>query len=339
MPQAVAKKKTIRTIGDGDVQLFERQIGFVEFAENQTRKYDVKQQPNLIKRFLLHVEVSVTVGSIGPVTFNNPLDTPFDMIRNIQVRTSQGLILKNFSAIEITLLNNLEFFTNSLNTAPVQLENGPNIFEYDVIIPFEDHTGIYPERTILNTNQYNDLTLFIAWEDLSSIWGGSFDPQLDIVSVNCTIVSCERPPVDRGDELLARQQMIDTVANGVFNVGSLLLPENTMIKTLATYTYDGSGLRVNTEQENININYDSGNYVLRDLSTTEIQSLNKSYYHVEAIQPGVYVIEFDQMRDFKTLFRTKNRNYARATFTPIEGADGTIRLFRRRIATPKIITM
>jgi hypothetical protein len=195
-----------------------------------------------------------------------------------------------------------------------------------------------PERTILNTNQYNDLTLFVTWNALANVFGGTFDPGLDTVTASCTVVSCERPPVDRNDELMARQQMIDTVMTAQSTVGSMLLPENTMIKTLGIYTY-GEGLRIQQPGMNISVNYDSGNYVLRDMTGPQIQSQNKSYYHVEAIDQGVYAIEFDYLRDFKSLFRTKNRNYARVTFTGTIVAPAEIQILRRRIATPKIITL
>lgn len=341
MPVKTAPQKTLNTIGDGDVLIFERQIGAIDFVPGQQRKYDVKQQPNLIKRMMLHVEVTAVIASpVGPVTWINPADAPFNMISNIQVRTSQGLVLKNFSALQIELLNRLEFFTPSLNTAPATFPTGATyVFAFDVILPFENHTGILPERTILNTNQYNDLTVFVTWEALANVFGGTYDPLLDTITASCSVISCERPPVDRNDELMSRQQMIDTIANGAFNIGSFILPENTMIKTLMNIARDSAGLRSNTAQDILTVSYDSGNYVLRNMTYSQIQSQNKSYYHVEAIDAGVAVYEFDQTRDFKTLFRTKNRNYARIEYTGNIPVDGTIELFRRRIATPKVITL
>lgn len=325
----------MRRIADGDIMLFEREIGAVDFAENQTRKFDIRQQPNLIKRLMLHVTCTGTVVTVGGIPL--PPDAPFDLISNIQIKTSQGLVLKNFSALEITLLNNYEMGTVAFNNAPATIPVGAFNFDFDVVIPFEDWTNQFPERTILNTNSYNDLTLYVNWADVSIVWPTWVDG-VDSISIDCRVVSCERPPIDRAEELLARQQSIDNVVTTDVATPHLLLPENTMIKTLMVITRLDSGARTDTLLDNLRVDYDSGNYVLRDMDTGAIQSQNKQYYNVENIAVGVYVIEFDQTHDFKTLFRTINRNFARIVFTrPTPGVPGNVQVFRRRIATPKII--
>lgn len=335
MVAVLVPKKTLRTVGDGDVMLFERDIGAVPFVANSKQKYDIRQQPNLIKRLTLHVKVSVNVGGVGSYPLSQ--DGPFNLIDLIHIRTSQGFTIKKFSALRITLLNNLEFFTRALNTAPATLPQGISIFEFDVIIPFDDHTGVLPERTTLNTMAYNDLTFYCTFTDMLTVYP-LWDIENDTATVECSVVSCERPPIDWPDEIIARQRSLDTVVSGPYNVDKFLLPDNTNIKTLMAITRDSEGLRVNTEQENFIVNYDSGSYVLRNLSWGEIRSINKQYYHSEQLDDGVAVIEFDQMHDFRTLFRTKDRNYANAVFEPTATAAGSIELFRRRIATVKGIT-
>lgn len=337
--RAPAPRKLVKPagiIGDGDIMLFQREIGQIDFVENQTRKLDIKQMPNLIKQLMIHVEVKVVTTT---TTITPSIDSAWDMISNIQLRTSQGLVLKNFSGIQIALLDNYECKTPLLNTIPAALD-GPAtyIFHFDIIIPFDDWTNILTERTILNTNQYNDMTLYITWADLATIWPGWVDDTDLVDHVYCNIVSLERPPINRAEELLPRQQMLDSVARTAWDTNEFILPENTDIKTLMLITRNAAGLRVNTMLDYLTVNYDSGNYVLRYLNATTIQSQNKSYYNVEMIYPGVYIIEFDQTHDFKTLFSTVNRNYAKAIWTNGVLEEGTFEIFRRRIATPTIIT-
>lgn len=334
MNDTAVKPKTMREITDGDIMLFEREIGSIDWAENQTRKLDIKQQPNLIKRFLIHVDVAVVTGTAAIAV---PADAPFNMIRNIRLRTSQGLTLKNFSGYQINALNSYEFYAPAYNTIPANLNAGTHVFGFDIIIPFEDHTNILKERCILNSNQYNDMTLYITWEEMDVAFPDWVDPTDVVTYIYCQVVSCERSPMDRPDLLLDRQQMIDNAVIVPATEPFVILPENTNIKTLMAITRDGDGLRVNTPVDRFTVDYDSGNYVLRDMTSEQIQSQNKQYYHVENIADGIYIIEFDQLHDFKSLFRTKNRNYARLVFTPpaIPIDDATIEIFRRRIATPK----
>ncbi len=329
---------------DGTVILFEKEIGQVEWANAAVRKYDIKEQPNLIKRLTLHCRVSVTTQT---VSVDQVADAPFNLLANIQVRTSQGLVLKNFDGYSINAMNHYESGTAAHNTIPANLDAGTHVFEFDIVIPFDDITNRLSERTILNTNEYNDLTLYITWADFGVIspdWVGGVT---DVVNYfYCDVISCERPPVEingdrRNDELLARQRMIDNVVSiDATPETNFLLPENTNVKTLMLITRDGDGLRSNLIINRLQVNFDSGNFVLREWSGGECQSQNKQYYHVENILDGIYIIEFDQNHDFKTLFSTQDRNYARLVVTevaaPVSGAS--MNLFRRRIATPKQIT-
>lgn len=338
MALPVVQPARLPALADGAVSLLQRDIGSIEWANNQKRKYDVKEQPNQIKYFCLHCAVGVTTATLSVTP---DADAPFNLLKNIRVRSTQSLTLKNFPGIMIDLLNHLEFGTLAHNTMPASLDAGTYTWEFDIVIPFEDHTGKFPERTILNTVQYNDLTLFAEWADFSVISPDWVSANDNVDFFYCNVVSLERLPVAKAEETLNRQQMIDRVqTKRADTVDGFLLPENTMVKTLMVVTRDGNGDRVDNVISNLNVNFDSGNFILRDMSADEIQSLNKQYYHVEQLDTGVYVIEFDLSHDFSTLFNTKDRNYARLDWTqatpPV--ADATLTLLTRRIATPKQLT-
>lgn len=335
-PSAAPVKKTggLPIIADGGIMLFGREIGTIAFAERAPRHYNINQSPNMMKRICLEVKVTATVvGMAIPM----PADGPFNMIKNIKYKTSAGQVIKNFSALNITLLSNYESGTVAYNTAPATLPVGLTEFEFNVWVPFEDWTGQYPERTVLNTNQYNDSTIYATWDDLATVWPG-WDSANDSIEVDCRVVSYERLPLGKKDELLNRQQMMDNQQKVVIGTPSVLLPENTKVKTLVVITRDDQGDRANGLLERLKVTYNSGSFDVRDLLCTSIQSQNKCYYGVENIAVGVYVIEFDQTHDFKTLLDTTDKNFSKLEFEPVSGAAGTIEILRRKIETPKIKT-
>lgn len=347
MPPIVTKRVGLPSIPDGAISLLHREIGQVPFADNQERKFDVKEQPNQIKHFCLHCIVDITVVTVGGLTPRE--DAPFNSIANIRFQSTQALTLKNVPGISLNFLNKLECGTDAHNTLPDllvagQIPVGAHQFEFDILIPFECKDNIFPERTILNTVQYNDLALYLQYADIGDSISGDWVDGVDILdNFQVDLVSLERPPVDKLEEILNRQQSIDRVQTKlVSSLDGFLLPENTMIKTLMVIVRrpGADRLRTNVGIGNLSVNFDSGNFVLRDMTGAQIQSENKQYYTVENIDVGVYVIEFDKSHDFSTLFNTKDRNYARLEWTEAVPPfiNATIELFTRRIATPKQLT-
>lgn len=334
-------------IYDGEAQILHREIGQIPFADNQKRKFDIKEQPNQIKNFLLHCTVNVTT-----VTVSVPIrpDAPFSLLRNIKVRSSQSITLKDAPGIAFDLLNRYEYGTVAHNTIPANLDAGDHEFVFDIIIPFDDVMNLLPERTILNSMQYQDLVIEIWW---ANFWASITSAQTvagDVInSFTCDLIAVEREPIIKvnqkkeiiyNDESINRQQMIDTfVTKGAAPETNFLMPENTFIKTLMAITRDDQGDRAEGIIETFQVDYDSKKDIIRNLPATAIQSQNKQYYHVENLPTGVYIIEFDLARDFKSLFKTKGRNYAYLrAYQFVTPVAGSVDLFRRRIATPAQIT-
>lgn len=225
---------------DGSVMLLEREIGQIPYAPNQQRKLDLKLQPNLIKHLLLHFQgkISCTELSEPEICHNTG---PFDIIRQIQVRASNGVILKAITAQALNLLNSYEFASRAFFAGFVPDMSGgiDKEFAFDLLIPFENHTGFLPERTILNTNEFSEIGLYLDWgSNLDLCVGAGQAPVYTIDELNCHVVALERVPLDMSDELLTRQRMVDTmqvkpaVSEGIVTFD---LPENTLLKTLLFY--------------------------------------------------------------------------------------------------------
>lgn len=307
-------------ISDGSVMLLHREIGQIPYYPNQERKFDLKLQPNLIKKITLHVRgmaaTAVQVPAIesqisGRIGF-------YPLIRHIQIRASNGVILKSLGASELNLLNTLERSGNEMTIVPSVpfYETGARPFAFDITIPFESWTSFIPERTLLNTNEFSEIGLYIRWgspEDIPTLT--PTDTQLVLSDVVCDIVALERVPVDMTDELLNRQRMVDTVQTRALSSNnetiSFDLPENTLLKTLLFYVENSKQytpevvppppppvfripvpngiLRARVEDNN-------GAHVIRELTGRQIQSINQSYYGMSDMAPrewelGVGLVE------------------------------------------------
>ena len=326
-------------IVDGTITLLERDMGDVPLSEGNRRKIDLKLQPNYLKRLILHCQVT---GSCTTAVVTPTADAPFNLIDRLEVRASNGLLLKSCRGISLALLNKYEFFTDQLNQIPAALGGAAWTFGFDLLIPFENHTGLIPERTALNMNEFNEVTLTIWWAAntvLSPQWTPAAPDVID--SIVCSVVTLERTPVGIQDETQPKQRMIDTYQQrSASAVPMFTLPENTMLKTLMAITRDGDGLRSNAVLSDFRVTHTNDEVTLRHLTPYQIQSLNKSLYHVEQTETGVYIIEFDQDHDFTELFNTKNKNYARLHWEEVDppGDSATVELFRRVIVTPAQLT-
>jgi hypothetical protein len=131
------------------------------------------------------------------------------------------------------------------------------------------------------------------------------------------------------------------------------LPENTLNKTfmvLAWGDQDGSDKdAVDGVVDRIRIYDDNKQRVLRDLSATQIQSLNTQQYHLEnGNDVGIHVIEFGMVggqpvrpADYSSLYNTIGRNYPTMEITFIEDEPWTnleMWLFQRQIVTPAVVS-
>lgn len=289
---------------DGSVMLLQREIGQIPYFVNQTRRFDLKLQPNLVKKLVLHIRglaeceathTSRITGRIGMYPF----------IHNIQVRASNGVILKSVDPIALNALNVMENGGNEMTVVPWSAlsDAAAQPFSFDISIPFENLTGFLPERTILNTNEFSEIALEIQWGAPADIALSDFtDPPLILTDVVCDIVALERVPLDMNDELLNRQRLVDTMQvrtiTADFSSVSFDLPENTLLKTLLFYIehkkqytptigddgairripLDGGILRARVEDNN-------GAHIIREMSGRQIQSSNQSYYNMADLAP------------------------------------------------------
>ncbi|MCK4792272.1 MAG: hypothetical protein KAV87_51560, partial [Desulfobacteraceae bacterium] len=316
---APAPKRLAAVVKDGDYMVLDRHMGNVDWSPNQMRKLDLKMQPNLLKNLKLTVEVQVTTLSVDlPI---NP-DAPFSLINWIEVRASNGMLLKRIKGINLALMNHYEFRAPQMNGIPANLgSQGQLNFFFDILIPFENHTGLLPERTAVNTNEWNEITLKIYWADgvaLAPAWEEADD---DIDYVVCSVCSLEKlpPPGSPQEEVQIKQRMIDTEQAGNLAAGTnFIMPENTMLKTIGVVTRDSNGDRTDAAAGEMRLTHTNDQVTLRRMTWQQIQSQNKSYYNIEDLDVGFAIFELDKDHDFTELLNTRNRNFVRFHVDPAD---------------------
>jgi len=348
----MVKNNNMMPPADGSIMLLNRNIGQIPYAANQTRKFDLKLQPNMLKNLLLHF--TLISDSWEPDTSTIcPMTGPIGIVRQVEVRASNGVLLKSIEGQALTILNSYEHKATEFRSYPLGGPYGQPadfLIEFDLLIPFEDITNIVPERTVLNTNEFSELTISVTWGSEYDICCYSDQvPPVPLKGGSVNLIALERVPISMDDELLNRQRMVDTMQQQAA-VGSQVifdLPENTLLKTLLFYVelekqfddeitkgpvcrlpYPGAITSFQVEDNN-------GAHVIRSMNAVDNLSEIKDYFGLnngldrfdagvfsndpgslcsldDTIQKhGVNVVEFDREHDFTTCYSTIGVNRPR----------------------------
>lgn len=327
-------------IADGGLMLLEREITVVPYIANTRQQVTIRLRPNMLKHFVIHLAATIETDVPG-LNIND--DFPWAGIRRITVYTQRGEILKSVSGRQLHFLNLFEGGTNEYSTWPASLDPATINAYADLMVPFENKTGLDPEETVLNSNEFTELFISIEWLDYLN---QAYEETLVSFSMVCTLVFLEREPFSVSDKLQPRKKLVDqdfwiSIVNDRFEY---LLPENTLIKTIQMMNIQDDQAawneRINMIQY-VSIEDDDNAHLLRQWTGAEIQSANKQYYGIEGGQVnGIYVIEFDQLRDLTSLYSTFNIAYPKLVIQYIPGPyllNQQLGLFIRQVTTPPTI--
>lgn len=336
-------------LADASVMLLERHIDYIPYAANTSQRLTIRLRPNMLYHIMLHIEALVTNAGPGN-SFLVAGDAPWSLIRNITITTPRGEILKNVSGRQLHLLNMMEMGTNELNTLPPALGIETLWGEFDLRIPFYNYTGINSNftsgSTILNTNEFTELYITINWGNgIGDLYFGGA-PVLD--ELICDMIVLEREPINTSDELEPRKKLIDwdtMIDQSGSDHYEYLIPENTLIKTIMITTYLLLNLRPTANQNallRVAIEDDDLAHSLREWTGAEIKSQNQYYYNMEPGQAGgIHIIEFDQLRDLSSCYKTFGINYPKLTldFDPAFTEALFVGIFVRQVTTPPALTI
>lgn len=341
----------IPDLSDGQLMLIQRDIAHIAYEQTRTVRYNLRIRPDLLRNILFQLYVK---GQPGDGNKLRP-DGPWGLIRRIRITTPRGEVYKDFIPKQMTWLNYFEHGTREYNTFPVSYTIGLYELRADLLCPFENHTGKYwPEETVLNTNESTEIWVDITWGDAE--WDMFQFQTTQLTEIYLSVTPLERQPVNLSDQLEPRKKMVDlsderNITEDEFDI-QYLLPENTLIKTILVAIYDKAE-EVTYYSERFDylarakiVDDDNAN-VWVNLSGTQIKSENKQYYGVEDYLQndifgmmhlaGLYVIEFDKMRDLTSCYNTVDKNYPKLLLEinkPDGSNDMVCGIFIRQITTP-----
>lgn len=334
-------------LGDGEILTNHRYIGTISAEDHQNDRPPplyIRRRPDMIKQLGLHIKMVFDNAEIDNAIIP---DAPFTFLKRITLQGLRGETIKDVTGQQLSVLNQFEFGTAALNTMLPIIQPGVYLFEADLIIPLENHTGIFPEETILNTNEFTEMLLEITFGDYRDLYG--VPPS---VSFEVEVYSLERRKINTDDELHPRKKMMD-FDQRLPIVGSQAqrrLPENALIKTIMVTIIGGNGEsgRQDNILEYLRIVDDDEANVYVSLSAEEIKSFNKSYYGIEKSNPlaaeqqaGVYIVEFDQLRDLSSLYNTTGKLFPKIILDfvddPAEWPGVYYGIFIRHVGTPPTI--
>lgn len=337
----------IPPLADGELMLIQRDIATVDYTLGRTVRYNLRIRPDLLRNLQFQMRFEGEPG-VGSILFAN---APWGVVRRIKISTPRGEVYKDFEPVHMNWLNRFEYGTAEYNTFDAIAPAGTVIYFSDLICPFENHTGRYwPEETVLNTNESTEIWIDVTWGDVDTdIWTTA---AVATDALELHIIPLERQPVNISDRLTPRKKMIDLSDVREWAAGSTeleiqyLLPENSMIKTILIAVYGVlGGVRDNYLTRAQIVDDDNAN-VWFNMRGDEIQSENKSYYGVESQMlalpggqtlTGLYVIEFDQMKDLTSCYNTAGKNYPKLLLNLDRGPglpEILIGIFIRQITTP-----
>ncbi len=333
---------------NGSIRILDRKIGELAFVENGESRLDLKMKPNLIRDLLLHLRFNATI-----VTGDNiNADFPFGLIRNIQIRASNGLLLKTFSAYQIAMMNKYMAGTRpDASTIGDIVTDAATDYHANVKIPFELLDQVFPEKTVLNTNEYNELTLVIQWGSGLSLTP-DFDGDNTLTVAVIDVIALERLPIitdDNVDQLTNRQRVVDSILiKDAAAALEFLLPENTMIKELGIFVSalaetTGEIVHVNNVV-NARVTDNNEQNVIMNLPGVAIKSRNKEMFGLEALEDGFYLIPFGRDHDFSSILSTIGTNFPKlnleigAAFIGDTTTKKQVFVFVRQIVTPAATT-
>lgn len=303
----------IPVIADGGIMEVERQIQTLPAVAETKIPDRIRLRPNMLGHIQLHVTMEVN----APAGANIVPGAPWNFIKRVQITTPKGDILKNVSGIQMHLLNKMEAGTEEGNNFPASLVAAVSYpLWFDLDIPFYNRTGVPSTLTMrdtaLNTNEFTELFITIEFNQYSDL----YDNIMTVTNPEVHINILERFPVNTSDQIEPRKKMIDYDEwydqrnNTELQV---IIPENSFIKTIMMTAFDSDFVRFPVTSNvitRIGIEDDGGGHSLRELTGSQVRAENQQYYRTEpGGAGGIWIVEFDQMHDFTSLYDTNKIGY------------------------------
>jgi hypothetical protein len=324
----------------------ERLIGTLQPALiNEQARLEMKLKPAMIYRFIIDCLCLVTVPFGGG---NAVEDNPNRFIREIRFETSDGVQIKAHSSTMQRFIQHYEKNCDPLTVGTLAgaLAAGPYAIQFTTEVDFARGPALDPEETILNTNNYDNLTM-IAQLGNGADFCDAAGTTVTLIQLNVTQV--DRLPVSPEDEMEPR--LINQLTRKVLQFTAaqqnlaLDIPDKAEIDSIYVIARDLTLNHVLPERSDILVNnlrvaLDNGNRIERFQTWAQMQQKNKEDFALENAIPGFAALSFDPDGDLKEMLDLRGVNSPQLLFdvnAPV-GATGVgeLEVGFRQIVTPQI---
>lgn len=292
-------------------RLRKKNLGTITLAAARTDSFELKVQPNLIRKLILKLAVNFTTTGGDAIQ-----DNPMSFLTNIQIKTPEGITLKDFSATNIFHKTTYERGTpGTLSAQSGTLAGATYDVSASILIPFEWLTAALRELTNLNSNKFTKLVLFVT---ATTALLGLCDTNCTFNSGSIIVVSQERVPETVADQTTQRPLNVEnsdqrTVVGATSNF-DFDIPSDTQIGKIFIKATD-NGVRDNDLITNVKIV--DGTDVYGDIPFIELRDDNKDQFVLESLIDGIAIYDFDPDGDLTDMLdcRTLNSPKLRLTVT------------------------
>jgi hypothetical protein len=303
------------------MKILEREIGSIDFAENQTRTLQLPRNYAYRKLYLLliaNMSRSSTNGDGG-----GPKDSaPAQLIRNIMIRANGRDVIKNYDFESLHRLCEQRHGTRPYIYSEAwsgYADVSEQTLKVAAEIDFEMWRSVRPIDTLLDSAGLATLELIVTWgtgtDTMNDAWPGTGTaPSVTVHSATLYVASCEAVGVPAGTQFMTNKEfMIRSQVTAASNQHQIILPVSNLYRSIVLKTHS-DGDQVDTilpfgvnNQNTITLK--SGTEVYKYRIAGPLQANNRLEYMMqvpertgtaaalnhrlqELLQEGYYVLEF-----------------------------------------------
>ena len=260
------------------MKILERELGAIDFAENQQRTLQLPR--NYAYRYLsLKLVANVTIAETTAGTVKDSCVA--NLVRNLMVRANGRDVVKNYDLSFLHRATQFRYGVRPKIISPADTGDTTTIdLEVHAIIDFAMWRSVKPVDTLLDSAGLATLELICTWGIGNDIFSDSFGGTVTVNSAYLYVASCEAFGVPAKTQFIINKeysiqsQVHTTTANHQIQIPVSNLYRSFILRTVS------DDVHVNTILNNIQLK--SGTEVYKNLIARHVQMMNRAEFGVEA---------------------------------------------------------
>ena len=286
------------------MKLLERDIGSIDYAQNQPRTLQLPR--NYAYRALslkLVCDLTWTESTPGSVMDS----APAQLIRNIVIRANGRDVIKNYDMETLHRLCQIRYGVRPKLISPASTGAlSDQALEVHAVIQFEMFRAVKPVDSLLDSSGLATLELIVTWGTGANVFGGAYVGTVTVNSATLYVSSTENIGVPPGTRFMVNKEYaIESQVTAATTRHQIILPVSNLYRCFVIKTVSDDVL-VNTILRNITLK--SGTEVYKFLEARHLQMNNRLDYGIECpvslaaalggadyannLLDGYYVLEF-----------------------------------------------